>query len=74
MLKFEEYAARDATGLAELVSKREVTPAELLETAISRTEEVNPELNAVVLNTMIWLSSRWRTDSCRARWPVCRFC
>ena len=49
MLKFEEYAACDATRLAELVARREVTPAELLETAIARTEEVNPELNAVVL-------------------------
>jgi amidase len=49
MLKFEEYATCDATRLAELVARREVTPAELLETAIARTEEVNPELNAVVL-------------------------
>ncbi len=47
-MKFEEYRSHDATSLAELVKKKQVTPAELLETAIKRTEEVNPKINAVV--------------------------
>ncbi|MVM31487.1 amidase [Spirosoma sp. HMF4905] len=47
-LPFEEYVKHDATALAELVQKGEVTPAELLETAIARAEEVNPRLNAIV--------------------------
>jgi amidase len=47
-MKFEEYRKHDATGLAELVKKKEVTPAELLDTAIARAEEVNPKINAVV--------------------------
>jgi amidase len=48
MLKFEEYRRYDALGLAELVKKGEVTPLELLETAIQRTEEINPTINSVV--------------------------
>ncbi len=38
----------DATALAELVSEGEVTPAELVEDAISRIEALNPTLNAVI--------------------------
>lgn len=48
MVSFSEYARYDALGLAELVRKREVTPAELVECAIARIEKVNPRLNAVV--------------------------
>ena len=47
-LSFEEYVKHDATALAELVRKGDVTPAELLETAIARAEAVNPQLNAIV--------------------------
>lgn len=43
-----EYDRYDATGLAELVRRREVSPAELLEQAIARTEALNPQLNAVI--------------------------
>ncbi|MEH6494913.1 MAG: amidase family protein [Pseudomonas marincola] len=45
---FSEYENLDATGLAELVKQKEVTPLELLETAVARTEDYNPSLNAVV--------------------------
>lgn len=47
-LSFEEYVHQDATALAELVHNGDVTPAELLETAIARAEMVNPQLNALV--------------------------
>lgn len=47
-MPFEEYDRYDAAGLAELVRRREVTPAELCETAISRIEDQNPRLNAVI--------------------------
>jgi len=47
-MTFEEYRKYDATALAELVSKGEVQPAELLQLAINRTEQVNPQINAVV--------------------------
>ena len=48
MIQFKEYNDFDALGLAELVRKRQVTPAELVEAAIERIEAVNGRLNAVV--------------------------
>lgn len=47
-MNFEEYRKHDAVGLAELVKTKQVQPAELLDIAIQRTEEVNPKVNAVV--------------------------
>ena len=41
-MKHEEYMKHDALSLAELVRRREVSAAELLETAISRADAVNP--------------------------------
>jgi amidase len=49
MGKFLEYDRYDALGLAELVRKREVTPEQLYEEAISRIERINPKINAVIL-------------------------
>jgi|WetSurMetagenome_2_1015567.scaffolds.fasta_scaffold87722_2 amidase len=48
MAVFPEYETYDATGLAELVRRREVSPATLLEAAIERIEARNPRVNAVV--------------------------
>ncbi len=45
---FQEYDQFDAMGLAELVRKKDVSASELLDTAISRAEELNPVLNALV--------------------------
>jgi amidase len=39
---------RDATGLADLVRRGEVTPRELVDAAIARIEAVDPRLNAVI--------------------------
>ncbi|HMV71192.1 MAG TPA: amidase [Pseudomonadales bacterium] len=44
-----DYMQHDATGLAELVRRREVSPAELLELAIARAEAVNGAINALCL-------------------------
>ena len=44
----DEYLARDATGLAELVRSGDVTPVELLDIALARVAALNPTLNAVV--------------------------
>lgn len=44
----QDYGTNDAVGLAELVRKREVSPAELLEAARARAAEVNPKINAIV--------------------------
>jgi amidase len=43
-----ELARLDGTGLAELVRDGQVSPAELVASAIGRIEALNPELNAVI--------------------------
>lgn len=43
-----EYRSFDATGLADLVSRREVTSSELLDLARRRADEANPKLNAII--------------------------
>ena len=48
-MAFSDYGKYDGLGLAELVRKRQVSPAELVEEAINRIETHNPNLNAVVL-------------------------
>jgi amidase/6-aminohexanoate-cyclic-dimer hydrolase len=48
-MSFKEYGSYDAIGLADLVRKKEVTAAELLDEAIARTAKVDPEINAVVV-------------------------
>ena len=48
-MNHDEYAARDALGLAECVRKGEVTPAELLALAQARCAAVNPRINAVTI-------------------------
>lgn len=50
-MAFADYAKYDALGLAELVAKKEVTAAELVEEAIARIEKHNSKLNAVVFKT-----------------------
>ena len=47
-MAFAEYDQYDATGLAHLVRRGEVSPAELVEEAIARVERHNATLNAVV--------------------------
>lgn len=44
----DEYADFDALRLAELVRAKQVKPAELVEAALARIEQTNPDLNAVV--------------------------
>ncbi|HXU09656.1 MAG TPA: amidase, partial [Blastocatellia bacterium] len=43
-----ETAWMDATAQADLISRKEVTPTELVEAAIERIERVNPQINAVI--------------------------
>lgn len=47
-MRLDEYAGHDATGLAALVARGEVTPRELAATALRAVERVNGEVNAVV--------------------------
>jgi Asp-tRNA(Asn)/Glu-tRNA(Gln) amidotransferase A subunit family amidase len=54
-----DYLAQDATGLADLIRRREVSAAEVLEAAIARMAKVNPRINAVTLD----LSDRARAET-----------
>jgi amidase len=47
-MTFEEYRQQDATALANLVRTKQVTPEELLDVAIARSEAVHPKINAVI--------------------------
>ncbi|MHC4519299.1 MAG: amidase [Planctomycetota bacterium] len=57
MRDFGDYEKYDGLGLAELVRKKEVSPAQLVEEAIARIERLNPQLNAVI-HTMYDLARR----------------
>ena len=47
-MTFAEYSNYDGLGLAELVRKKKIKPAELVEIAIELIERHNPKINAVV--------------------------
>jgi len=47
-MPFADYGRYDALGLAELVQRGDVSPAELLDEALARTGLVNPKINAVI--------------------------
>ncbi|MEU2212841.1 amidase [Streptomyces hygroscopicus] len=47
-MRLAEYVSFDAVGLAELVAKGEVTPAELEAAAREAARAVNPRINAIV--------------------------
>ena len=48
-MNFDEYRQMDGVALAQAVANKEVTASELLEIAIARAEEVNPELNGLII-------------------------
>lgn len=48
MTGFSEYANYDALGLAKLVANKEVTANELLDEALLRVEQLNPQINAII--------------------------
>ena len=48
MANLRDLAWLDATAQADLVRRREVKSIELVEAAIERIEQINPQLNAVV--------------------------
>lgn len=47
-MHFEDYRRQDATALAGLIAKGELTARDVLEAAIARAEAVNPAINAIV--------------------------
>lgn len=48
MISLEEYSSYDATGLADLVARKQVKPEELAATAVEAIAKTNPRLNAVL--------------------------
>lgn len=48
-MKLAEYLQYDALGLAELVAKKDIQASELLDIALSRAEQTNPQLNAIII-------------------------
>lgn len=48
MIALTDYTAYDGLGLADLVVRKEVTPEELVTTALAAIDKVNPRLNAVL--------------------------
>jgi amidase len=65
-----DYLAYDAIGLAELVKKREVSARELIDTAISRAEAVNPAINALVLKDYAAARARAAPDGALGNGPL----
>ena len=57
MMRDDEYVRHDALGLADLVRRREVSAAELVDAAIARIEALNPRSTRSV---------RTRFDAARA--------
>ena len=47
-MAFKEYVQHDGVGLADLVGRKEVSAAEVVETAIGLIEKHNPAINAVI--------------------------
>jgi amidase len=47
-MKIDDYVAHDATGLADLVRRKDVTPRELVAVAAETVAARNPAINAVV--------------------------
>ena len=47
VLTFDEYRSHDAIGLAQRVARGDITPEELLQTAIDRAQSVNPLIGAL---------------------------
>ena len=48
-MRMKEFLKLDGTDMANLVRQNEVTPDELLELAIERSNHVNPSVNAMIL-------------------------
>ena len=48
-MQMKEYLKLDGTDMANYVRQNEVTPDELLELAIERSNGVNPSINAIIL-------------------------
>ncbi|CDX16240.1 Amidase [Mesorhizobium sp. ORS 3324] len=58
----------DATGLAELVHKQEISPQELVDAAIARAEATRPDINAIA--TPLYDAARARAKAIDRKLPL----
>jgi amidase len=63
-----ELANLDATEQAELLRRKEVSPLELVDAAVTRIEKVNPQLNAVI--TPLFDKARAKAQQAAVRFPT----
>lgn len=68
-MRFDEYVQHDATSLADLVRRGEVSPSELLDAALARADDTR-ELNAIVCR----LDDAARAQARKAIDPRAPFC
>ena len=61
-MNYQEYLKYDGLGLAELVAKKEIHPSELLNIALERSNQANPELNAIIIPMHDYAQKRTQTD------------
>ena len=73
MSGFSDYERYDATGLADLVRRRQVSAADLLEAAIDRVQARNGAVNAVTMPLTTTRAPRSPRACPTGRSPVCRF-
>jgi amidase len=62
-LRTSALAGYDATGLAELIHKKQITPLELVEDTLRRIEQLNPQLNLVLTKNFDVEKARARTKA-----------
>ena len=75
MSAFPDFNEHDGLGLAELVRRGQVSPAELADEAIARIEAANPRINAVVRRCTSGPRDGCVPRRCRTgRSPACRSC
>ena len=71
-MAFKEYGNYDGLGLAALVRDKKVSPKELLDEAIARTEKVDPQINAVVVKHYDYARKQVEHGLSKVRSPACR--
>ncbi len=63
-MQFREYKNYDATGLAELIQRKEVHPSELMNIAFKQLHQVNPQLNMITHHREEAAKKRSKSISC----------
>jgi amidase len=63
MVRLPEYDDMDAVDIAELIARKELSVEEVVDAAIERMEQRNPQINAVVTSMV----DRWKEDFSAAK-------